>query len=913
MKLGSTTCCGSDRWSAPLSVRHVAALVVAGGLAFAGCGSGEADSNAAKTIEAPTSTATAVAAASEVAIAEQPTATSTATGVASSSPTSGPTPATAPSPDTDEESSRNQDELEEDSPLATPSAAPTVGDDPDKIGLEEGVGEEDTAQPSAPPEDDDPSREEADESIALSVDRVEVDSSTITVRDCVARGLVHNKSDKLFARNVVVTLLSSDGNESVEWHWPLTMQPGEKAPFELEISWPSEGTVFEVAADLSDEPDISRSFLLNYDGTPRDWGNNNWEPYINIYNENYYALEGTDIYGIGDIHPYQNIFTHEAIFEQFYPNFLVRSNDIDAAIRLYDGLDFLDVYFKPEVVFPEQVDSNDIISVDNLRVYQAITDSSRVIDVRELVPYTIELERDVDGSPVRRTIEAVRQVSNLKSGEGGNFYILNTVPMDSFDYQYVYFANSDRGRLLWMGDAKDVDPLDVEAQASGAQNESDQRGLPPAPCDPPAGGLTWRRVFATKAAQYETDVPMGYDGIFAHFDPSQDFDGKLVVDRDTVTVTDGVIRGEVNNLSEPQDVRPLTAIGIFVHASSDDGSAAWVGVWLWRDFLHPGWSERFEISGWNGSADVDEIEFKVFGTFWVSSWENEQETDGSLYGDYSSQYTDYKVVVERDTVGLADGIIRGLVINQSDRMFARDVVVTASTGGGSNTATSRPWPLTVQPGERAPFEIAGWVGSANIEDIEFTVSSTHSERVDLSRSFQMIRNRVGIVYREGMEDTYRQERYNRPPIPTADPGNVLYHYEDEFLSLYPHFLTSGGEFGSQGLFYFDFNAELEETDSHPNLNDEIKNQVVEELKAYVAFFNSDMEVVAIEELDPLTAIHQPPEYEPKLIPVSTVPTPSVQARHSVRLLVTIPREDAQQSSQYQFFQIWIGGALEPLS
>ena len=722
------------------------------------------------------------------------------------------------------------------------------------------------------------------------------------------RGLVHNKSDKLFARNVVVTLLSPDGNESVEWHWPLTMQPGEKSPFELEISWPSEDTNYEVTVDMSEEPDISRSFLVNYDGTPRDWPNNNWEPYINVYDERYYALEGTGIYGIEYLHPYQNTFTHIAMFEQYFPASLVKSNDIDAVVLEYDGIEFSDVYFKPEVIFPELIGPEDVVSVDNLRVYQAILNSSKVIDVRELIPYTIELERDIGGSLVGRDIAPVGQVSSLMSGEGGHFYILHTVPMNFIDHQYF---DTERRQLLWMGDANSVGPFDVEAQASEVLNEGDQRGLLPAPCDLSAGGLTWRRIVATKGGDYESDKPMGYYGAFSHFDPSQEFVSQLAVDRETITISDGVIQGEVHNLSEPQDVRPLMARDIFIHASSDDGSAAWTGLRLIHGFLRPGWSERFEIPGWIGSDDVDEIDFKVFGTIWV--WANEQETEGSLYRDYPSQYMNHKVIVERGTVGLVDGVIRGLALNQSDRLFARDVVVTASTEKGSKTVASWQWPLTIQPGERAPFEILEWDGSADIEDIVFTVSSTLSERVDITRSFQMIRNRVGVVYKDGMEDTYRQERHNRPPIPTANPAGVLYHGEDEFLNIYPNFLTQGGEFGSQGLFYFDYNAELEETDSHPNLNDEIKSQVIEDLRAYVAFFNSDMEVVAIEELDPLTAIYQPPEYEPKLIPVSSVPTPSVQARHSVRLLVTIPRGDDHQSNQYQFSQIWIGGALEPRS
>jgi len=873
-----------------LSVRRVVALILAAGLAVAGCASEDADRNVANTRAAAVSAATAPA---------------TAAGVDSNIPTSadkfvGTASATvaAPSPDTDEEPSRNQDQVGGDSLLATPSAALVTDEKSDGDGAEETVGEE-SSIPSPPSEDNDPSGEEADEEITRSVDRVEVRSSSITVRDCVVRGLVHNKSDNMFARNVVVTLFGSDGDERVEWHWPLTMQPGEVAPFEVEISWPREDIDFEVAADMSGDPDVSRSFLVNYDGTPRDWPNNNWEPYIEVFDERYYALEGTDI---RMIIPYQNSFIHEDLFHQSAPESLIKSNDIDAIVSLYDGLDFSDVYFKPEVVFPDLVGSNDIVSIDNVRIYQAIMDSSTVVDVRELVPYTIEEERDTDGSLVRRSIVPVRQISNVMSGEEKQFYILQTVPKE-------YSGWVPR---LWMGNGTGTGPFDSEAQANDVLNSSDLRGSLPAPCDLPAGGLTWRNATILKSAQFKADEPMGYFGVFRNFDPSRDFVGKIVVDRKTVTIADGVIRGEIRNLSDRLGTPLLVAQRIFIHASSEDGSAAWAGVWLTHGILDPHWNERFEIIGWRGSTDVDQIDFKVFGT--VSVWDDgEEDTGGSLYRDYPSQYMNDEVVIESESIGLVDGVIRGLVINLSDRLFARDVTVTAVTEDGNKVGTSWQWPLTVQPGERAPFEISGWRGSANFEDIEFKVSSSLSERVDISRSFQIFRSKVGIVYREGMEEQYRQERYAHPPIPMVGRTNALYHYEDEFLDLYSHVLNDGGEFGSQGLFYFDYHAELEKTDSHPNLNDEIKSQVILDLKAYVAFFNSDMEVVAVKELEPFTAIYQPPQYEPELIPVRSVPTPSNQAPHSIRLLVTIPREDVQHSNSYQFSQIWIGGAFEPLS
>ena len=106
---------------------------------------------------------------------------------------------------------------------------------------------------------------------------------------------------------------------------------------------------------------------------------------------------------------------------------------------------------------------------------------------------------------------------------------------------------------------------------------------------------------------------------------------------------------------------------------------------------------------------------------------------GDLGWDFPLEDVDEVVLVE-GSVLVRGGVLRGLVRNLSKTLFARGVTVTARPSGGGPPASGR-FPLTVQPGERAFFEIGGWAGSEDPADIVFEVAAEMSERVDISRSF----------------------------------------------------------------------------------------------------------------------------------------------------------------------------------
>lgn len=740
-----------------------------------------------------------------------------------------------------------------------------------------------------------------------------IDTSSITLSDCIARGWIHNTSDSLYARNVVATLWSPDGSKNVIWRWPLTMQPGERAPFEVRISWPivditdPTGYInFDVAADMSEEPDISRSFVVNYDGTPRYYGNNNYEVFYMAYDERLYAVQ--DRVNVWEASPRPaRFYINEELFHDLYPKYLVKSNDVDSVASEWGGLDFSDVYYIPGDLHPELVESEGTHDVDDVRVFQAIIHLNEVKDVRELVPFVVETEKDQDRILVRRSIVPINKISSTASDHSARFFVLDTVPRVISGYSQDYALNW--GQNVWIGSGKGIDPFEGAKSTAASLNSQEQRGLLPAPCDSPAGGLTWRDLYFEAMLQHETNVSMGYHGIFTAFQSSRSAVGKLVVDPDSITVGDGIIRGRLLNSASD-----LSAQAVLVQATSSDGpnyhdrfqfsDASW-----YRLSIGPGQHRSFEITGWTGSSNPEDIEFKVFAVYWQPQISSETVLPYDFVDPTLEAVNE--VAIDTETVSVKGNVVRGLAHNLSDKLFARDVVVTV-VSEDNDTDLKWQWPLTVQPGERIPFEISGWNGSSNPSDVEFEVSASFAERVDISRAFQIFENKVGLVYPESMEEQRKQETFDPPQIPMRNSYNLLHYSEEEFYSHYPELLVERSDIDSSGFFFYDYHAELERTYSHPNLNSAILDQTIEDLRAYVAFMDSDMEVVAVKELAPFTAIYQSAGEIPNLALVDRVPTQSSQSRRSVRLLLTIPRQSKDQNNPYQFFQIWIGDALEPL-
>lgn len=94
----------------------------------------------------------------------------------------------------------------------------------------------------------------ADDSVA---DEVRVLQETVSVSDGVLRGLVRNWSRTRWAYAMTVHV----GDQ--EYRWPLSIQPGELAPFEIEISDGPDETVdleITIEAEMSNDADWSRAW-----------------------------------------------------------------------------------------------------------------------------------------------------------------------------------------------------------------------------------------------------------------------------------------------------------------------------------------------------------------------------------------------------------------------------------------------------------------------------------------------------------------------------------------------------------------------------------------------------------------------------------------------------------------------------
>lgn len=159
-----------------------------------------------------------------------------------------------------------------------------------------------------------------------------------------------------------------------------------------------------------------------------------------------------------------------------------------------------------------------------------------------------------------------------------------------------------------------------------------------------------------------------------------------------------------------------------------------------------------------------------------------------------------EVRVMAETVTVADGTIRGLVQNLSENMWARDVTVAAGDKRWD-------WPLTVQPGEVAPFEIEGWTGTTDPAAIDLQVTATLSTTVDVSRAL-LFQGGYGF---KGTWDEYIASQF--PDFAVPEPPD--------------------GEF-----YYTQAVVRVKAPTSHPSLANQVMTQTINDLRAYVAFMES---------------------------------------------------------------------------
>ena len=161
--------------------------------------------------------------------------------------------------------------------------------------------------------------------------------------------------------------------------------------------------------------------------------------------------------------------------------------------------------------------------------------------------------------------------------------------------------------------------------------------------------------------------------------------------------------------------------------SGIDGSGE--NRWLWLKHGQEVRVFRTEQEAHDGAIrEVEENTLPRFSVqlgFGHSGWFGGSDGYGIRYSPVD------EVGVVAGSVSVLDGALRGLVRNRSRTLWAYGVRVRA---GGRSWS----WPLSVQPGEVAPFEFDDWDGPANGAGIGFEVDAELSNDADLSRSFEFL-------------------------------------------------------------------------------------------------------------------------------------------------------------------------------
>lgn len=149
-----------------------------------------------------------------------------------------------------------------------------------------------------------------------------------------------------------------------------------------------------------------------------------------------------------------------------------------------------------------------------------------------------------------------------------------------------------------------------------------------------------------------------------------------------------------------------------------------------------------------------------------------------------------------DSIKVTDGVVRGLVHNQSTTQFARNLIV--SIGDSQWT-----FPLTVQPGELAPFEILGWDAVDEPTADDFNIQANFSSHLDISRSFRLD---FSLGFWSGDSTEFSQ----------SFPGVTV---AQAFVGKEPFYIA---------------NPDLFPPDTHPSISDLVLNQTISDLRAFAA-------------------------------------------------------------------------------
>lgn len=188
---------------------------------------------------------------------------------------------------------------------------------------------------------------------------------------------------------------------------------------------------------------------------------------------------------------------------------------------------------------------------------------------------------------------------------------------------------------------------------------------------------------------------------------------------------------------------------------------------------------------------------------------------GIVFATNDAPVDEVQVLV--DSVAVRGGVLRGLVRNWSRHLWAYGVTVTAGDGEFR-------WPLSMQPGEVAPFEIAGWEGPEDAGLIQVRVDTDMSWHADPSRAWE-------VEPRFGRTEVVVSDLTRRPLS-----GSV----RDRYAHVAADIAADSISLGSVPL-----DARLEAPTSHPSLRGFYENVAIGDLRGYGAIFDADGRVVDV--------------------------------------------------------------------
>ncbi len=653
-----------------------------------------------------------------------------------------------------------------------------------------------------------PSSEPRDEVVIVSLD----------IRDCVARGLMHNVSENKFARNVEIALESKDGSHSVSWTWPLTVMPGEYTPFEILIDWdysyldPIVGgphmepgqrlasrrltgnIISSVKADFTTEVDMSRAFALDWDQSPLLERYGELQQLI-IYDERLFALDEWDSWN-EQARAYQLV--SEDDFEYSFPKSLMLSDEMNAIASKFTILELSDLHYIPDVIFSGIYDEDSDRRVDDVKIYQAITKGVSVLDVRELIPFVVEYEKSNAELQFLHFIPKDDFITTSSNAFESRFVILSVPEIYPEINEGIYSSSVSYGSdsAIWVGQPNKLSQSETDDMLEEAEDGilSIQDGTSGQHCNR-IGGLTKEEVRYGSSPSV-SDITLGYHGLFREFESSQE---------------------------------PIHSV---------------------------------------------EIDFA--------------------------------------TVSAQDGFVRGLVHNLSGTLFAREITVEATRMSVPEITGKWHWPLTLQPGERAPFEISlgDWNGSIPISELDLQVNSDFLQQVDISRSFQARGYNHGTVYAENSPvqlGTIFQSKNHFLDI-TSDGA---FFWPHQYISLNEYIDRYPAQYQDKLIspFHFvDLHVQLEIPDSHPSLGSQIISQTIDSLCSYAAIINQDGRVSDVKKLVPFITFNLEKAGQEDCLVVDSNPAPNLTNPGSFRLLFTIPYSEERRPDLRNSYQVWIGGS-----